>query len=101
LIEGLDTQHLLADKGYDSDKIVTQAEAGNMAVVYRRAEIANSLANTTALYTGLGIWWKTLSCTLRAGEALPPAMPKTPHHSWPPYKFAASLFGQLSYDDTI
>ncbi|WP_327036672.1 IS5 family transposase [Methylomonas sp. MK1] len=33
LIDGLDAQHLLADKGYDSDAIVAQAEAGNMAVV--------------------------------------------------------------------
>ncbi|WP_409521164.1 IS5 family transposase [Methylomonas sp. MO1] len=33
LIDGLDAQHLLADKGYDSDAIVAQAEAGNMTVV--------------------------------------------------------------------
>ncbi|WP_419866563.1 IS5 family transposase [Methylomonas koyamae] len=33
LIDGLDAQHLLADKGYDSDAIVAQAEADNMAVV--------------------------------------------------------------------
>jgi transposase len=33
LIEGLDAQHLLADKGYDSDAIVAQAEARKMTVV--------------------------------------------------------------------
>ncbi|OAI13029.1 transposase [Methylomonas koyamae] len=33
MIDGLDAQHLLADKGYDSDAIVAQAETGNMAVV--------------------------------------------------------------------
>ncbi|MGR9087317.1 MAG: IS5 family transposase [Gammaproteobacteria bacterium] len=33
LIEGLDAQYLLADKGYDSDVFVTQAEANRMAAV--------------------------------------------------------------------
>jgi transposase len=33
LIDGLDAKHLLADKGYDSDTIVAQAEAQNMGVV--------------------------------------------------------------------
>jgi transposase len=33
LIEGVDAQYLLADKGYDSDAIVAQAEANQMTVV--------------------------------------------------------------------
>lgn len=33
LIEGLDAQHLLADKGYDTDAIVTNAMEQDMAVV--------------------------------------------------------------------
>jgi len=33
LIEGLDAQYLLADKGYDSDALVAQAEAGGMTAV--------------------------------------------------------------------
>lgn len=33
LIEGLDALYLLADKGYDSDTIVTQAETSGMKVV--------------------------------------------------------------------
>jgi transposase len=33
LIEGLDAQYLLADKGYDTDAVVAQAEANQMAVV--------------------------------------------------------------------
>ena len=33
LIEGLDAHYLLADKGYDSDAIVAQAEAGGMNAV--------------------------------------------------------------------
>ena len=33
LIEGLDAEHLLADKGYDSDAVVAQAEAQGMNVV--------------------------------------------------------------------
>jgi transposase len=33
LIEGLNAQHLLADKGYDSDTLVTEAEAHQMNVV--------------------------------------------------------------------
>ncbi len=33
LIDGLDAQHLLADKGYDSDAIVAQAEANNIIAV--------------------------------------------------------------------
>jgi transposase len=33
LIDGLYAQYLLADKGYDSDAIVAQAQAQNMAAV--------------------------------------------------------------------
>jgi len=33
LIEGLDAQYLLADKGYDSDALVAQAEARGMTAV--------------------------------------------------------------------
>lgn len=33
LIEGVDAQHLLADKGYDSDLLVTQAQGREMTVV--------------------------------------------------------------------
>jgi transposase len=33
LIEGLDAQHLLADRGYHSDAIVSQAEAQGMTAV--------------------------------------------------------------------
>ncbi len=33
LIEGLDAHYLLADKGYDSDAVVTQAEASGMNAV--------------------------------------------------------------------
>ena len=33
LIEGIDADHLLADRGYDSDKIVNQAESQGMVAV--------------------------------------------------------------------
>jgi transposase len=33
LIEGVDAQHLLADKGYDSDVLVAQAQGREMMVV--------------------------------------------------------------------
>jgi transposase len=33
LTEGLDAEHLLADKGYDSDAVVAQAEANGMKAV--------------------------------------------------------------------
>lgn len=33
LIDGLDAQYLLADKGYDSDTIVTQVKTQNMTAV--------------------------------------------------------------------
>ena len=33
MIEGLDAQHLLADKGYDSDALVEKAEARGMKAV--------------------------------------------------------------------
>lgn len=33
MIEGLDAQYLLADKGYDSDAVVAQAEVNGMAAV--------------------------------------------------------------------
>jgi transposase len=33
LIEGIDAQNLIADKGYDSDAIIEEAEAAGMAAV--------------------------------------------------------------------
>jgi transposase len=33
LIEGIDAQNLIADKGYDSDEIIEEAEAAGMAAV--------------------------------------------------------------------
>jgi hypothetical protein len=40
-------------------------------------------------------------CISNAGEALQPDTPRIPLHFWLPYKSDASLFGRLSYDDTI
>ena len=43
LIEGIDAEYLLADKGYDSDKIIEKAKEGGMTPVIppRRSRLIN------------------------------------------------------------
>lgn len=101
LIEGLDAQYLLADKGYDTDAVVAQAEASQMAVVIPPKKIVPSLVRMIEICTGIDIWWKTRFCISSVDGVLQPVTPRTQLHSWRLCKYAASRYGALSYDDTI
>jgi hypothetical protein len=45
LIEGIDAQHLLADRGYDTNEIVEKAEGAGMQVVIPAEEEQESTAS--------------------------------------------------------
>ena len=95
LIEGITAEHLIADKGYDSDAIVDQAKGQGMkAVIPPQQETAPPKGLTTKTCTNCAIWLKTRSCTSSAGAASPPDTPNMPPLSSPPSKSGASLFGR-------
>ena len=55
LIEGIDAQNLLADRGYDTSEIVAFALSAGINVVIRPRRIERYSANTTAISTKSGI----------------------------------------------
>ncbi len=55
----------------------------------------------TSIFTNIAISLRTHFCISNAGVESLRAMPKTPHHSWPQFTYAALCFGLLSRDDTI
>jgi hypothetical protein len=63
LIEGMDAEHLLADRGYDSDAIVAQAMAQGMQAQTRHARIARYSETMTSPCIDYAILLKTLFCT--------------------------------------
>ena len=58
LIEGIDAEYLLADRGYDTDAIIEQAKKTEK---YRES--------TTGVFIASGIWLRTLFYTSSVGEA--------------------------------
>ena len=101
LIEGLSAEHLLADKGYDSDAIVEQATAQGMSVVIpprknrkEQRSYDNHLYRHRHLVENAFLHLKRWRGTL-------PATLKTPHHSWLQSAYAILRFGSLSHDDTV
>ena len=93
LIDGFKMEHLLADKGYDSDAIVAKAQQmGAQAVIPSRKNRKQPREYDKHLYK-LRIWLRMLSCISSAGVASPPVMPRTCLLSSPLSTFAAWLFG--------
>ena len=90
LIEGLTAEHLIADKGYDSDAIVEQAKnQGMAAVIPPRKNRTTQRSYDEALYNGLASpGSKTRSCISNAGAASPQDFtPKMP----PPFLAAVQI----------
>ena len=62
LLDGLQAKALLADKAYDSDKIVQAAQSQGMQVIIACRVIAKKIrASWTHTATRLATWWKTFS----------------------------------------
>ena len=69
LIEGIEAEHLLADRGYDSNAIVEGVlERGMNPVIPPRSRTGVSREDMTVICTGCGIWWRTGSVSSRDGE---------------------------------
>jgi len=56
LIKGFEAQHLIADKGYDSDTVIQQAQDQGMQVKHHRAKTVKNSANMTNISIGYAIW---------------------------------------------
>ncbi len=101
LINGLDAEKLLADRGYDTDAILREAaQAGMEAVIAPKRNRKIQRDYDKALYRHRHLV-ENAFLTSNAGAGLQPATPKTPPPSWRPYKFNASPYGSISHDDTI
>lgn len=101
LIEGLDADYLLADRGYDSNAIIEQARRQGIKAVIPQRKTAQHKGFTTKNSINYGILSKMLSSISRDGVGSPQDTPKTPHLSSPLYRSDASLSGQISHDYTI
>ena len=93
-------EHLLADKGYDSDAIVAKVEEqGAKAVIPPRKNRKQPREYDKHLYK-LRHLVENAFLHLKRWGGSPPVMRKTCHPSWLPYKFAVLPFGWLSRDDS-
>ena len=77
LIEGLDAEALLADRGYDTDSIIAQASVAGMEVVIPPKKTVKNSANMTNIYTNCATWSKMLFFISSVGAASPQDTPKT------------------------
>lgn len=98
LISGIAAEYLLADKGYDSDAIVVQAESQGMPLQEKTEKFRE---NRIKIYTSCGILLRMHFSISSAGAALQAVMQKMPDHSWQQCTFDASLYGLISRDYTI
>ena len=76
LIEGISAENLLADRGYDTNKIVAYATSVGMKVLFHQRRIAERIEITMNICTEFGIWLRTLSSSSSGGVASRLAMRK-------------------------
>ena len=101
MIEGIDAEHLIADKGYDSDAVIRQARSqGMQAQIPPRKNRKEPRDYDKHLYRQRHQVENAFR-TSRAGAALPRVTQKIWLHSSLPHRFAASLFGSESRDDSL
>ena len=101
LIDGMRAEHLLADKGYDTDAIVTQAIAQKMSPVIPPKSTASYSASMTNTSTSHATWSKMLFSRSRAGGVSPHATQRKRLHSSPSSKSDALCSRPVSCDDSV
>ena len=101
LIEGLSAEHLIADKGYDSDSIVVLAQRQGMRAVISPRRNRKVLRDYIDISTGSDISSRTHFSTSSSGGASLRATPNGCRRSLRLRKFDASCFGCVSRNDTI
>ena len=101
LIQGIEAEHPLADKGYDSNEIVEATSASGInPVIPPRSNRREPRAYDLDLYK-YGIWWKIPSSISNSGGVWQPVMPKGPLLSWLSARSGPWSFGPNYFDDTI
>ncbi len=68
LIEGIDAEYLLADRGYDTDDIIEQAKKQGMTPVIPPKKTEKYRERTTEVFIASDIWLRTLFYTSSAYE---------------------------------
>ena len=63
LIEGIDAEYLLADRGYDTDDIIEQAKKQGMTPVIPPKKTEKYRERTTEVFIASDIWLRTLFYT--------------------------------------
>ena len=69
LIEGIDAEYLLADRGYDTDAIIEQAKKQGMTPVIPLKKTEQYRESTMGVFIASDIWLRTLFYTSSVGEA--------------------------------
>ena len=101
LIEGIDAEPLIADKGCDSDAIIRQARSqGMQAQIPPRKNRKEPRDHDKPLYRQRH-QVENAFCTSRDGAALPRVTLKIWLHSSLPHRFVVSPFGSESRDESI
>ena len=88
LIADLVSQYLLADRGYDSDAVVAQAQRQGMEAVIPPRSRRKAPETTTGHCTSYVTWWKTHSEPSSNGVVWRPDTPRMKPNSWPSARFA-------------
>lgn len=101
LIEGIDADHLLADRGYDSNAIIEQAEKQVWKLLFLQRRTGRRKDIMIKRCINLGILSKMLFFISKGGVALLQDTPKALLLSLPPYKLDVSPFGRVSCDYII
>ena len=82
LIANVVAQYLLADRGYDSDAVVAQAEKQGMEAAIPPRRNRKKPGTTTGRCTSCVTWWKTHSEPSSNGVEWRPDTPRMKPHSW-------------------
>ena len=95
LIEGISAETLLADRGYDTNDILSYAVSAGMEPVIPPKKNRKEQRGYDKYLYQLRHLVENAFCLWNAGEVLPPAMPRPRALLSPQYMFVVSIFGLL------
>ena len=100
LIEDIDAQYLLADKGYDSDAIVEQAQRQGMQAIPPRKNRKDRRSHDERLCKCPHLL-ENAFLHLKRWRGIATRYAKNAASFWRLYRFGVWFFGWISRDDTI
>ncbi len=101
LIEGMDAEHLLADKACDTNAILSCCEEPEVIPAVPPKRNRKRPGAQMSISAGTGIWWRTPLCGSSAGVGLPRDAPGMPHRFLPRCRSGVWRSGPAFHDDTI